>query len=193
MAERWTKSALEELALEERSHIGTTPFDCLDLSRLCSEWGIPVYAISHLADQGCSAEALKHFADDQPGRWSAALVPAGSGRFIIENSSHSPQRRRSNVAHEMAHLLLEHEFDSILFSDDGCRSLEPGRDPREKQALALSAELLVPKKAAIRAAINGWPDDRVAQHFDVSIEFARMRMNPSGAREIARRYLAKRA
>ncbi|MFG1804868.1 ImmA/IrrE family metallo-endopeptidase [Streptomyces sp. NPDC049040] len=193
MGQRWTRQALEELALEERARIGAGPNAALDLSRLTLEWGVPVYATSELAEQGCTADALEHFAVKGARKWSAALVRSGTGYFIVENCSHSPQRRRSNVAHEMAHLLLEHEFDTVLFADDGCRSLDTSMKKQEEQALNLSAELLIPKKAAIKAAIAGWADEQVAQHFDVSIEFARMRMNPSGARAIARRYLAKRA
>jgi len=191
VGQRWTKKALEDLALEERARIGAGPHVPLDLVRLTDEYGIPVYAISDLAEHGCPSEALEYFADEGSRKWSAALVRAGTGYFIVENCSHSPQRRRSNVAHEMAHLLLEHEFGDVLFTDGGCRDLDPPMKKQEDQALALSAELLIPKTAAIKAAIANWSDDDVARHFDVSIEFARMRMNPSGARTIAKRFLAK--
>ncbi|MGW3795389.1 ImmA/IrrE family metallo-endopeptidase [Micromonospora arida] len=48
-------------------------------------------------------------------------MPAGTGQFIVENTSHLPRRRRFNVAHEMAHVLLEHEFDRVMFSAEGRR------------------------------------------------------------------------
>lgn len=192
MGQRWTKKKLEDLALEERGRIGVGAHDTLDLERLADEYGVPVYASSELEVNGCSPEALDYFANEGAGNWSAALVPAGTGCFIVENSSHSPQRRRSNVAHEMAHLFLEHDFSTVLFTDGGCRSLTAAMKAQEEQALTLSAELLIPKTAAIKAAIANWSDAEVAGHFDVSIEFARMRMNPSGARTIAKRFLAKR-
>ncbi|WP_031067572.1 ImmA/IrrE family metallo-endopeptidase [Streptomyces sp. NRRL WC-3742] len=191
MGQRWTKKALEDLALEERARIQVGLHQPIDLARLADEYGIPVYPLSELGDSGCPAETLEYFASERAGTWSAALVPVGTARFIVENSSHNPQRRRSNVAHEMAHLLLEHEFSSVVFTDGGCRSLDPIVKTQEAQALALSGELLVPMKAAIEVAFRDWTDEQVATRFDVSIEFARMRMNASGARTIVSRARAK--
>ncbi|MFD6114713.1 ImmA/IrrE family metallo-endopeptidase [Streptomyces yangpuensis] len=192
MGSRWTKKALEELALEERRRIGVDLHDPLDLTRLTEEWGVRVCSLSALPAHGCSPAALEHFSSASAGKWSAALVPVGTGCFILVNSSHTPQRLRSNIAHEMGHLLLEHEFTGVLFSDGGCRSLDPAMKAKEQEAHDLSAELLIPKSAAIKAAFDSLPDAEVAQRFDVSIEFARMRMNASGARMIAARSRAKR-
>ncbi|MFJ7168649.1 ImmA/IrrE family metallo-endopeptidase [Streptomyces globosus] len=192
MGSRWTKKALEELALEERRRIGVDLHDPLDLTRLTDEWGVRVYGLSDLAAHSCSPAALEYFSSAGAGKWSAALVPAGTGCFILVNSSHTPQRLRSNIAHEMGHLLLEHEFSGVLVSDGGCRSLDPALKVKEQEAHDLSAELLIPKSAAIKAAFDNLADDEVAQRFDVSIEFARMRMNASGARKIATRSRARR-
>ncbi|WP_165854586.1 ImmA/IrrE family metallo-endopeptidase [Streptomyces sp. V2] len=151
-----------------------------------------MYSLSDLAAHGCSPAALDYFSSTGAGKWSAALVPAGTGCFILVNSSHTPQRCRSNIAHEMGHLLLEHEFSGVLVSDGGCRSLDPAMKIQEQEAHDLSAELLIPKSAAIKAAFDNLAGTQVAQRFDVSIEFARMRMNASGARTIAARSRAKR-
>ncbi|PBC69689.1 Zn-dependent peptidase ImmA (M78 family) [Streptomyces sp. TLI_235] len=192
MAQQWTGKRIEELALEVRAEIRLGSHERLDVYALAEEHGVPVYSIHHLDAHGCPSEAIMHFTSVRPDKWSAALVPVGHGCLILENSAHSLQRRRANVAHEMAHLLLEHEFNNVLFTDGGCSLGTAGRT-KENQAKALSAELLVPKGAAIRAARNYRSDEEVAQHFDVSIEFARMRMNASGARRIAERSRAKYA
>jgi hypothetical protein len=63
----------------------------------------------------------------------------------------------------------------------------------EGQAAELSGELLVPGAAARRAAAHGRSDDQVADQFDVSTEFARWRMNVTGARRIATRAAARGA
>ncbi|MFI1419330.1 ImmA/IrrE family metallo-endopeptidase [Streptomyces sp. NPDC020731] len=190
MGSRWTKKALEGLAIEERKGIDCDPLSRLDLKRLTDEWGIPVYNMDELSANGCSEAAVNHLTAGD-GKWSAALVPLGTARFIVVNSSHTPQRHRSNIAHEMSHLLLEHEFTETLFSDGGCRNLDPSMKAQENEAVHLSGELLIPKTAAIKAALKNRSDAEVAQHFDVSIEFARMRMNASGARRIAERSRAK--
>jgi len=52
--------------------------------------------------------------------------------FIV-NPVHLPRRRRSNAAHEMAHLLLEHKFDCVPLSggQGGCRNSAIGSPKRD--------------------------------------------------------------
>jgi hypothetical protein len=56
----------------------------------------------------------------------------------------------------------------------------------------LGGELLIPFKAALAAARRSWSDEQVAVAFDVSLPYARMRMNLSGARKVADRQRALR-
>lgn len=184
MAQRWTKKAQEEYAIEVRGELRLGPHHALDPVRLATEYGIPVYPLDELADFGCSQEAIEYFLSERPSVWSAALVPCGTGRFIIENTVHEPPRRRSNVAHEMAHLLLEHDFDGILWTNEECRAQNPAI---EKEAKDFAGELLIPRKAAIKAAFADRTNEEVAAQFDVSVKFAQWRMDASGARTIARR------
>jgi len=184
----WTKAALARLAAEVREnelkanlHERICPYDLADL------YGVAVYTLQGLAESGCPPEAIEFFTSVRPEAWSAALVPNGTGQFIVENNAHTPRRRRSNIAHEMAHLLLEHEFDRILFTNGNRGCANPTSKEMEDQAAELSGELLLPAVGARRAAAYGRSDDQVADQFDVSTEFARWRMNVTGARKIASR------
>lgn len=129
--------------------------------QLAEEHGTDVYSLEELAASGCPQQAIDYFTSVDPEAWSAALVPNGTGRFIVENTVHLPRRRRSNVAHEMARLLLEHEFDRVLFTDGkrGCRN--PATREMEEEAAELSGELLLPAAAAARAAVAGKTDEQV--------------------------------
>ena len=98
-----------------------------------------------------------------------------------------PRGGAAPTSHEMAHLLLEHEFDRILFTNGNRGCANPASKEMESQAAELSGELLLPCAAARRAAVYGRTDDQVADQFDVSTEFARWRMNVTGARKIASR------
>ena len=82
---------------------------------------------------------------------------------------------------------LEHDFDDLLLTDDGCRRYDPAK---ERQAIELAGELLIPTKAAINAAFVNKTNAQVASHFGVSIQLAQMRM--AGARKIAERAIGKR-
>jgi hypothetical protein len=187
VSRRWTKAKLEELALEVRDEMGLGWNDPLDPYRLADEYGIPVYPIDALPDFGCPERAIRHFAGNRSKVWSAALVPVGNGKLIIENTAHAPVRRRSNATHEMGHVLLEHEFDGLLLTDEGCRLHDP---VKEREATDLAGELLIPTKAAINAAFAGKTNPQVASRFGVSIQFAQMRM--AGARKIVERSIQRR-
>ncbi|GAA3251128.1 hypothetical protein GCM10017691_63660 [Pseudonocardia petroleophila] len=182
----WTQQKMREVAAEERSEQGVTPRERLDPYTLAVTHGIDIYAIDELPGEHCSHFAVEHFTSVRQAAWSAALVPIGSARIILENVSHDPRRRRSSIAHELGHFLLEHDFHDVLLTDDGCRQFSSAH---EKQAKYFSGELLLPEKAARWAAFRGWTNDLVAEHFDVSIEFAQWRM--SGARVYARRALER--
>jgi IrrE N-terminal-like domain len=150
------------------------------------EHGIPLPA--ELVDAGSNMEALSHLLEfgsalrtGCSATFSAALVPAGSTRIILDNDAHNPKRRRNSVSHEMSHLVLEHEFGQVMLTGDGYRAFSPDK---EEEADWLGGELLIPYDAAERAALNDWDDEQGADAYDVSVPLARMRMNYSGARRV---------
>ncbi|MBA4607360.1 ImmA/IrrE family metallo-endopeptidase [Aeromicrobium sp. Marseille-Q0843] len=51
-------------------------------------------------------------------RGSAALIPVGRSRIIVENDSHHTVRRRSSVAHEMSHHSLSSPRESSASDHD---------------------------------------------------------------------------
>jgi hypothetical protein len=173
---------MREVAQEERSGLGLSDHEPLDPYALAREHGIPVYALADLRDDGLDPAALDHFHHSSHSSWSAALIPLGTSRVIVENEAHAPARRRSNIAHELGHHLLEHSFANVILGEDHKRQFDTDQ---EAQAKFISGELLIPDNAARRAAYDNWDNARVARAFDVSEQFAQMRM--VGARVIAAR------
>lgn len=186
MGWRWTQAKMREVAEEERKELGLGWNEPLDPYALAEKYGIPIYPVHELAENDECRLAVDHFTHARQHAWSAALVPVGRRRLIIENTAHPPVRRRSNIAHELGHHLLEHDFDEVLLTDEGCRRFD---SEKEKQAKFISGELLVPNKAAMRAAYDGLTNEQVAEKFNVSTQFAQMRMY--GARVIAQRAITK--
>lgn len=179
---RGFKKEARELALDVRAELGTEVFAPLDPWALAELYGIEVF---DLRSPFLPAESVRHLTEERPHVFSAALVPLDpSGAVIIENHVHPMRRRRSTIAHEMAHVLLEHPFGPTLTDENGCRSAVAGI---EEEAAELSGELLIPTDAARIAAFKGWSDHSVANHFRVSVAMATWRMNMSGARRIAAR------
>jgi Zn-dependent peptidase ImmA (M78 family) len=178
---------MNDLAAGERGNLGLTPFEPLDLHRLAKEYGVRIFCLADLADEQ-SRDAVAYFSQDGSQRWSAALIPIGPRRVIIENDTHAVVRRRSSIGHELSHHLLEHPFQEMLLTDDGCRRFDA---KLEDQATYLSGQLLIPEQAARRAAFDEWTNNQVAERFQVSTQFAQMRMK--GARVFAKRALRKQA
>lgn len=186
---RGFKEEAKRLALEVRGELGLGPLDRLDPRALAALYGIPVYTISGLAGR-CDPATVAWL--DGPGRptFSAALVPCGTARIVVENDRHAETRRVSNLSHEMAHILCEHEFTKALLTADKCRAGDPDD---EAEADWLGGELLITYTAALAAARAGWDDQQVAVLYGVSVPRARMRMNASGARTVVRRQAEHRA
>ena len=141
----WTKAHLARLAAEVRENeLKANLYQRICPYELADLYGVAVYTLRDLAWSGCSPEAIEFFTSVRPEAWSAAVVPNGTGQFIVENAAHGPRRRRSNIAHEMPHLLLEHEFDRILFTNGQRGCANPASKEMERQAAELSGELLLP-------------------------------------------------
>ncbi|MEU6641290.1 ImmA/IrrE family metallo-endopeptidase [Saccharomonospora sp. NPDC046836] len=182
---RGFKAEAKRLALDVRQEMGVAVFAPLDPYALAELYGIEIHDLS---DPTLPVEAVRHFTGPAAGAFSGALLAVGTGRVILENHVHDRNRRRSTIAHEMAHVLLEHEFEVLLTGRDVCRS---SSSEIELEAAELSGELLLPSDAARMAAFRGWTDRSVAGYFRISESMARWRLNATGARRIAQRAKAK--
>jgi hypothetical protein len=174
------------VAQEERTGLGLDAEDPLDPYALAREHGIPVYTLTELLSHDLDPAAHAHFHTTNARTWSAALIPLGTARIIVENDAHAPVRRRTNIAHEMGHHLLEHPFENVILGEDHKRQFSGGQ---EKEATFIAGELLIPDSAARKAAYAGWDNAQVARTYDVSEQFAQMRM--AGTRVIAQRAAKK--
>jgi hypothetical protein len=188
--ERGWKAAAGRLAIEVRAEIGASAHERVDLLAIAELYGLPVYLLSDLADFGCSTEVLARLAGAAGAQFSAALIPDGRRRCVVVNDYHAPTRQRSSLAHEVAHLLLEHEFTASIMGPEKCRLVDP---VIEDQASWFAGELLIPTEAARRLAAYRLTDEDVAKLHGLSPSLAAMRMNTSGARKIAQRADRKRA
>jgi Zn-dependent peptidase ImmA (M78 family) len=189
---RGFKTRAKQLALEVREELGLDAYERFDPYALAEEYGIPIYSLRDLGRDKEAREAATHYMGGRTITFSAALVPLGHKRLILDNDTHLYVRRRNSISHEMSHVLLEHSFGKVLLNTDGCRAFDKDK---EKEADWLGGELLIPYVAAERAARRNLTDLEVAELFDVSEQLARMRMNSSGARKVIaqkRAYWAKK-
>ena len=179
---RGFKTLAETLAVEVRHELGLTVYDRLDPRDLAEHLGIPVVALPELAQWGASSASIRHFLGVARGEFSAMTVYRGTRRLVVENPSHSSRRRMNSLAHELSHVILEHEPGPAI-GTGGCRSWSK-RDEAESDWLG--GVLLVPRPAALRIAREEEPTWTAAQRYGVSPVLMQWRMNHTGALRQAR-------
>jgi Zn-dependent peptidase ImmA (M78 family) len=174
------KADLDRLAIEIRGEFGLTKVERFDPFAAAEAYGVSVIQASRFPE---IAAGFAHFRVSGASRLSALVSRQGGRTFIVEDDTHAPRRRRSNVSHEMAHVFLEHLDATHL-----CQ-LEPGahrsKDPLEVDATELGARLLFPDESAKYCAAYRWTLDQIVAGFDISENLAKWRWRMSGAERIA--------
>jgi hypothetical protein len=183
---RGFKSEAERVAELVRRDLGLKPLERLDCFALAAEWGIPVVSIGELRADGAREESVRLLLSGDAG-FSATTVVVGTKRLIVYNPRHAAGRSANNLAHELSHVILEHEPAPAL-GVGGCRHWD-GR--QEAEADWLGGVLLVPRASALAWMLASGDLDEGARHFGVSADLFRWRVNHTGVMrqvEARRRY-----
>jgi hypothetical protein len=164
----------ELLALRWRAHLGLTERERLDPRELAEAMDV---AVVRMADvPGLSPKHLAELCAEDSKALSALTVVRGERKMVIVNESHSVERQANSLAHELAHLLLEHPptpaFDAL-----GNRLFPQAL---EQEADWLAGCLLVPGNGIELALRVHGGKSAAAAHYGVSVELMRWRCNAHG-------------
>lgn len=171
---RGFKTEANDLATEIRSELGLGPFDPLNPRDLAAHLDVPIIGLSSFEE---STPVVRHLMHIEPDVFSAATVFKRTERTIVHNDGHAPARQNSNLSHELGHALLLHPPTPAL-DDKGCRNWN---QDLEDEANWLSGILLVSEAATIAIAKGQWTLPSAAEHFRVSQQMIRFRLNATGA------------
>lgn len=177
---RGFRKEAEEYAGEFREELGLDEHQPLDPFILAEHLDIPVHALSK--HPTIPYDIKRHFHDSGNSMFSAITLVDGTYNEIIHNDFQHPNRQRSNITHELAHIILGHPPKPPLLNGS-CRNFEP---LLEKEASELGFTLLVPKQATLYA-IEGF--SRLldaAEYYGVSQELLRYRIRITNANGWAR-------
>jgi hypothetical protein len=169
------KSDAERIAQVVRSDLGLGPLDRLDCFALAEAWGIPVVSLGELREDGASDASIRRLMSPDAG-FSATTIVVGPRRLIVYNPRDEPGRKANSLAHELAHVILEHE-PAPAIGLGGCRHWD-GR--QEAEADWLGSALLVPRASALAWMLESDDVDAGAKNFGVSLELFRWRVNHTG-------------
>jgi IrrE N-terminal-like domain len=176
------KSEAERTAELVRGDLGLQPLDRLDCFALAEAWGIPAVSLGELRENGASETSIRRLMSREAG-FSATTVVVGSRRLIVYNPRQEPGRKANSLAHELAHVILEHEAAPAI-GVGGCRHWD---GVQEAEADWLGSALLVPRAGALEWMLENDDLDAGAGNFGVSVELFRWRVNHTGVLHQVRR------
>lgn len=173
---RGFKAEAERLAARLRTELACSGYQRLDLYALAQHIGVEVKSADDLVDRA-DLERLNAL---QPGCFSAATFHLPGGRVVAVTNpvGASPGRLNSDLAHELAHVLLKHEVRRI--QRIGAVSFFDCDPEQEEEANWLGGCLLLPRPLLLTEARRGLTADQIAEKHAVSLPMARFRLNASG-------------
>ncbi|MBI1759230.1 MAG: ImmA/IrrE family metallo-endopeptidase [Actinobacteria bacterium] len=179
---RGFKATAEREATRIRHEMGVSEGDPVNILSVAEH----VQAIVVGADRLVAIERLEELERLQAYAFSAATFDVKGKSYIVTNPLRSRGRLASDVAHEIAHLLLQHDLTEI-------REIEgvPFRTCRpdeEEQATVFGGTLLLPRPLLLNAARRGLGPEQIAVAYGVTTEMARFRYTTTGvAKQVLRR------
>lgn len=183
---RGFKAWCEKAAAGYRRDLGLRRDQPLDPHILATH--LRVVVLTPGAIPGLDASTLRQLLEIDLDSWSAVTLIQNGRRLVILNSAHSRARQNSSLAHELAHLLLEHKPTQTFFGPGGSLLMKEFDREQEAEAECLSAVLLVPRDALI-SLLPRTSEEALAAHLGVSLEMLRMRRNVTGVdRQLSRRW-----
>jgi Zn-dependent peptidase ImmA (M78 family) len=188
--ERGFKAWAERVSVSLRKDLKAAPSDPMPLRQLAEYLGARLLTPDdveglpkHVRDQ-----LLKH----DPDGWSAVTCMVGGQQTIIYNSAHVPQRQSSDIAHELAHLVLGHEPGQIVLSQSGDMCMRSFNEREESEANWLAGALLVPREALVASYRSGFSEDEFCQQYQISKKMLNWRLSVTGVIRQAQRSAASR-
>lgn len=179
LLERGFKSWAENFAEGLRKELEIEIEYPMNLEKLASFFGSKLLTPDDIP--GMTEGHLRQLLSVDSSGWSAVTVCVDKRSVIIHNPRHSKGRQASNIAHEIAHLILEHEPTKLVMSQDGSLVMRSFNEKQEEEANWLAWCLLLPRRAIISALRKRLSISQIAMRFGVSEAVVIFRIQKTGA------------
>lgn len=158
--------------------MGLKPEDRVDPLRLAEFLEMKVCTPKSL---GLPERILDQLLNKDPWGWSAVSLQLPSdGGLIIYNPKNSKQRQASDITHELAHFILNHQPATIILSSNGDLAMRTFDKKQEDEANWLAFCLLLPRAALLSSKYGGLTSEEIADRYQVSKVLVNFRLNVSG-------------
>ena len=175
---RGFKTWCENAAASYRRDLGLRPTDPLDPKQLAAHLGVLVWSPAEIP--GIAKSVVTHLTAKDPEAWDAVTIHAEGSTLIIFNDAVDVGRRNNSLAHELSHVILEHEPAHVFHTPDGHMMMNEYNKLHEEEANCLAATLLLPRVALLEVVGQRLPERAAAGRFGVSLPLFQMRRNMTG-------------
>ena len=172
---RGFKSEAERIAKRVQNDLGLGAAEPIEPELVAGLLGIEVKA----GDELLPRERFQELQDIQPDAFSACTLRPSPERTVIVHNPLSPKtRQKSDIAHELAHTLLDHELSRVQrLGDVTFLSCDP---VQEDEAAWLSGCLLLPRALLLAEVRSGATAKEIADKHGVSETMAKYRLGVTG-------------
>ena len=183
------KAEAERYAEEFRAELDLRPDAPLCPRKLAEHLGVPVFGIRN--NPKLPSEITNYWASHPEDPFSGLIISDGSYKEIHHNDFHHPRRQNSDLAHELAHIIMGHDLETPI-KDNGERAYDRNT---EEEAKWLGGTLLHPKKATVKMVLDSFTREMVEEIYQVSWQMYQYRLQVTdtvrAAKNIRRKYAAE--
>src|SRR5690349_19923623 len=136
LLDRGFKTWAENVAISIRRDLGLPAHAPLSAHELAKHLDVVLWTPQDVPN--IPKSVVEQLLIHDPDGWSAVTCMASGQSRIIYNPKHSPARQNSDIAHELAHILLEHDPGKMVLSHDGSIVMRHFDAKQEEEANCLA-------------------------------------------------------
>ena len=176
--ERGFKSWAERTAMSLRGDLGLSPNEKLRPSDLAAFLEVLLWTPHDVPN--LPSDVLDQLIQQDPWGWSAVSILQDGIGVVIFNPRHSLGRQSSDIAHELAHLILGHEPARLIVSHDGSFVMRSYDQKDEDEANWLAWALLLPREGLLACKRRKMTVPEIATLFGVTETLVNFRLRKTG-------------
>jgi len=173
------KAQAERISEAYRKELGLTIFCPLDAFRLAEYLEVPIVCITKTLSQDDLVKLIG--TKSAPKDFSATrMINCDGDNIIIHNSNNSPYRQQSDIMHELAHVIRNHQTSIEVKRLCYLLNLQSTNAVQEEEAKYLGACLQMTRAGLFWAFKRNFTYEQISAHFSASLDMVQYRVNSSG-------------
>jgi Zn-dependent peptidase ImmA (M78 family) len=176
--ERGFKSWAERISLSLRRDLGLPSHAALAPAHLADYLDVHLKTPNDIP--GLPMDVVDQLLSSDPWGWSAVSVFVEDSAVVIYNPRHSAGRQASDIMHELAHVILDHQPGTMILSQDGGMVMRSYNQKQEDEANWLAWCLLLPREALWQCKRLKLSIPAIAEQYGVTETLVNFRIRLTG-------------